>query len=169
MQQLLKDPRVLPKCHLFNDKNDPFAPPSADLDYIDDLNTGLSCLETWNKLTTKPGKQIMCPIVIYIDGAAAGQFVDLPITAVKIALGIHTRVAHEKPYLWGTIGHIPQPAKVKSGGQRELVDSGHHDGTIAHFEMLRLQSALWPSLLHCVAFGLKCVQMAANDSQLGLS
>jgi len=62
--------------------------------------------------------------------------VDLPITAVKIALGIHTRAAREKPYLWGTIGYIPQPTKVKSGGQRELVDSRHHDGTIPYFEML---------------------------------
>jgi len=34
---------------------------------------------------------------------------------------------------------------------------------------IRLQSALWPLLLHCTVFGLKCVQMAANDSQLGLS
>jgi len=34
---------------------------------------------------------------------------------------------------------------------------------------LRLQSALWPSSLHCVVFGLKCVQMAVNDSQLGLT
>jgi len=34
---------------------------------------------------------------------------------------------------------------------------------------IRLQSALWPSLPHCTVFGLKCVQMAVNDSQLGLS
>ena len=136
IQQLLIDPRVLPEHYLFNDKNDPFAPPSADLDYIADLNTGLSYLETWKRLITKPGKQILCPIIIYIDGAATGQFVDLPITAVKIALGIHTRLAREKPYLWGTIGYIPQPTKVKSGGQRELVNSGHHDGTIPYFEML---------------------------------
>jgi len=112
MQQLLIDPRVLLEHCLFNDKNDPFAPPSADLDHIADLNTGLSCLETWKRLITKPGEQILCPIVIYIDGAATGQFVDLPITAVKIALGIHTRLAREKPYLWGAIGYIPQPTNV---------------------------------------------------------
>jgi len=136
IQQLLIDPHVCPKDYLFNDKNDPFEPPSADLDYIADLNTGLRYPETWKKLITKPGKQILCPIVIYIDGAATGQFVYLPITAAKIALGIHTRVAREKPYLWGTIGYIPQPTKVKSGDHRELVDSGHHDGTIPYFEML---------------------------------
>jgi len=62
--------------------------------------------------------------------------VDLPVTAVKIALGIHTRVAHENPCRWDRIGYIPQPTKVKSGGQRELVESGHCDGAIPHFEML---------------------------------
>jgi len=117
MQQLPTDPRVRPECHLFNDKNDPFAPPEADSDCIADLNTGPSCLETWKKQMTEPRKQILCPIVVIcIDGAATGQFVDLPITAVKIALGIHTRAAREKPHLWGAIGHIPWTAKVKSGG-----------------------------------------------------
>jgi len=46
MQQLPIDPRVLPEHYLFNDKNDPFAPPAADSDCIADLNAGLSCLET---------------------------------------------------------------------------------------------------------------------------
>jgi len=119
MQQLPMDPRVRPKCCLFNDKNDPFAPPSANADCIADLNTGPSHPETWKKPMTEPSKQILCPIVIHIDGAAAGHFVDLPITAVKIALGIHTSVAREKPHLQGTIGCIPQPTKVKTGGQRE--------------------------------------------------
>ena len=107
IQQLLIDPRVRPEDYLFNDKNDPFAPPPADLDYIADLNTGKSYIETWKKLVTKPGKQILCPLLLYIDGAATGQFVDLPIAAVKIALGVHTRVAREKPYLWGTLGYLP--------------------------------------------------------------
>ena len=136
IQQLLIDPRVRPEDYLFNDKNDPFAPPPADLDYIADLNTGQSYIQTWHRLITKPGKQILCPILLYIDGAATGQFVDLPITAVKIALGIHTRTAREKPHFWGTLGYIPEPTKVKSIGLRQLVASGHHDGTIPYFEML---------------------------------
>ena len=136
IQQLLLDPRVRPEDYLFNDPDDPFAPPSEDLNYIADLNTGQSYIQTWHRLITKPGKQILCPIILYIDGAATGQFVDLPITAVKIALGIHTRLAREKPHFWGTIGYIPQPTKIKSGGQGQLVASGHHDGTVPFFEMM---------------------------------
>jgi len=39
IQQLLIDPRVHPEDYLFNNKNDPFAAPSADLDYIADLKS----------------------------------------------------------------------------------------------------------------------------------
>ena len=136
IQTLLTEPRARPEDYLFHDKDDPFAPPPAELDYIADLNTGQSYIQTWHKLITKPGKQILCPIVLYIDGAATGQFVDIPITAVQIALGIHTRKAREKGYFWGTLGYIPCPTKVKSTGLRQLVDSGHHDSTIPFFEML---------------------------------
>ena len=109
IQQLLIDPRVQPDDYLFNDKNDPFAPPSADLDYIADLNTGQSYIQTWQRLITKPGKQILCPILLYIDGAATGQFVDLPITAVKIALGIHTVGIHRFPVTTGSLSLLHHP------------------------------------------------------------
>jgi hypothetical protein len=135
IQSLLTDPRIQPEHYLwFND--DPLAVPPADLDYISDLNTGKSYTETYKKLITKPGKQVLCPIIIYTDAAATGQFVDNPITAVKIALGIHTRKAREQGLFWDIIGYIPSPTKVKSKGQRQLVDSGHADGAIPYYEMM---------------------------------
>ena len=135
IQSLLTDPRVKPEHYLWYD-DDPFAPPPADLDYIRDLNTGQSYIATYNKLITKPGKQLLVPVPIYTDAAATGQFVNNPITAVKIALGIHTRAAREQGLFWGTIGYIPSPTKVKSKGQRQLVDSGHADGAIPYYEMM---------------------------------
>ena len=135
VQSLLVEPRATPDDYLWFDDN-PFAPPPPELDYIADLNTGKSYLETYKKLITKPGKQILMPTPLYIDGAATGHFVDLPITPVKIALGIHTRVAREKAHFWGTLGYIPSPTKIKSKGKRQLVDSGHADGTINYFQML---------------------------------
>ena len=135
IQSLLVEPRATPEDYLVFDE-DPFAPPREDLDYIADLNTGKSYLETWKKLITKPGKQILVPTPLYIDGAATGHFVDLPITPVKIALGIHTRTAREKAHFWGTLGYIPSPTKIKSKAKRQLVDSGHADGTISYHQML---------------------------------
>ena len=135
VQSLLIDPRAKPEHYLWFD-DDPFAPPPAEQDYISDLNTGKSFRETHKKLITKPGKQILCGILVYTDAAATGQFVNNPINAVKIALGIHTRLARQQGLFWGTIGYIPCPTKVKSKGQRQLVDSGHADGAIPYYEMM---------------------------------
>ena len=136
IQSLLTDPRILAEDYAFFGQN-PFAPPPNDLNYIADLNTGKCYIDTYNALITDPERQILVPTPLYIDGAATGQFVDLPITPVQIALGIHTRKARDKPHCWGTLGYIPDPSKVKSHGKRQLVESGHVEGTIAYHEMLQ--------------------------------
>jgi len=73
--------------------------------------------------------------------------------------------------------------QVASQIRSPVVPDQWHDRTAAHwstarnwlattlilFSETRPQSALWPSLLHHAVFGLKCVPMAANDLQLGLS
>ena len=86
-KSLLTDPRINNKDYLFFD-NDPFAPPPSNIPIISDINTGLAYTETYKKLITKPGKQILLPVILYIDGAATGLFVDLNITAVKFTFGI---------------------------------------------------------------------------------
>jgi len=51
----------------FND--DPFAPPPDDLNYIADLNTGLSYRKTYEKLIKDPSKEILLSMPFYVDGA----------------------------------------------------------------------------------------------------
>ena len=58
-----------------------------------------------------PHKQILLHVIFYINGANTGQFVDLPLTAVKISLGIFMRKARDKDYMWGTLGYIPAYSK----------------------------------------------------------
>ena len=52
----------------------------------------------YNKLIKRPGEQVLLPVIFYIDAATTGQFADLPVTAVKITLGIFTRKAREKDF-----------------------------------------------------------------------
>jgi hypothetical protein len=141
MQSLLTDPRIQAKDYLFfND--DPFAPPPSNLNYVADLNTGLSYTETYRKLITKPGKQVLLPVLMYMDGAVTGQFGALSICAVRIALGIFNRVARDKDRFWGTLGYIPTVQDHKSRGNRLLLDSGHHDGYMAHRGVLEDEGEL---------------------------
>jgi len=128
-ESLLTDPRIKDEDYLFFDNN-PFAPPPAHIPIIKDINTGLAYTETYKKLITKPDKQILLPVIFYIDGAATGLFVDLNITAVKFTFGIFNRKAREKNHMWRTLGYIPEILAKRSRARRIYVDSGHVDAEL---------------------------------------
>ena len=105
--------------------NDPFAPIPIDLDYFADINTGLAYRKTYDKLITKPGKQMLMPILLYIDGAITGQFDKMSVEAMKMTLGILNRVARDREYAWRTLGYCPNYTKSESRGKKILEESAH--------------------------------------------
>ena len=105
--------------------DDPFAPIPADLDYFADINTGKAYRKTYDKLITKPGKQMLVPILLYIDGAVTGQFDKMSVEAMKLTLGILNRIARDKEYAWRTLGYCPNYTKSESRGKKILEESGH--------------------------------------------
>jgi len=128
-QSLLTDPRIKDEDYLFFD-DDPFASPPSNITHLGDINTGQAYIETYKRLISKNPlkKQVLLPILFYIDGSATGQFVDLKITAVKFTFGIFRREARDKHYLWRTLGYVPDVSKsFKSRGKRIFVDSNHMD------------------------------------------
>ena len=129
IQSLLTDPRITDDDYLFFGNN-PFQGPPSNLNYVQDLNTGRAYVATYKKMIKHPHKQILLPVIFYIDGANTGQFVDLPLTAVKISLGIFTRKARDKDYMWGTLGYIPAYSKHLSRGQCLFVESHHMDSVV---------------------------------------
>ena len=130
MVSLLTDPRITDEDYLFFG-NDPCSPPPSHLNYVGDLNTGKAYLKTYKRLITNPSKQILLPVVFYIDGANTGQFADLPVTAVKFSLGIFTRKARDKDHCWSILGYLPAVSKHKSKARRIMKESGHVDGTLS--------------------------------------
>ena len=69
-------------------------------------------------------------MIFYIDAAVTGQFVDLPITSVKISLGIFTQKAREKEHMWKTLGYLPSYSAGESIGKRIMLKSEHMDSKI---------------------------------------
>jgi hypothetical protein len=132
---LLTDPRITDDDYLFFEDN-PLAPPPERLNFIEDVNTGRAYVKTYKKYITRPGEQVLLPVIFYIDAATTGQFADLPVTAVKITLGIFSRKAREKNHCWRILGYIPAVLKHKSKGRRILLDSLHVDGIMAHQDAL---------------------------------
>ena len=67
----------------------------------------------------------MLPEPMHIDGAVTGQFSDLPLTPVKLALGIHKGETKDKDFAWREIGWMPQIRKQKARGEKLFKESGH--------------------------------------------
>jgi hypothetical protein len=107
----------------FNDN--PFAPPPHDLDYIGDINTSKAYIKSYRKYIRNPSKQVLLPVIFYIDGAATGQFADLPVTPLRFTLGIFGQKARDRPHFWRTVGYVPVINGDKSQGVRRFHESGH--------------------------------------------
>ena len=142
IQSLLTDPRIRPSDYLFFGDNDPLAGPPNNLNHIADINTGKSYRMTYKQYIENGDFDVLLPVIIYIDGTATGHFANLPITPVKIALGIHNGKARERAHTWGTLGYIPAYRGDKSRGRRLFIDSGHVDGTMAYHESLQDEGEL---------------------------
>lgn len=120
---LLTNPHVKDTDYLFW-FDDPLARPPENVTYLADLNTGDAYLETCKKKILKPN-QVALPMSVYIDGASTGQFSDLPVTAVKLALGIHKQSTRCQPWAWIELGWIPEVRKERARGKKIFKESNH--------------------------------------------
>jgi hypothetical protein len=121
---LLTDPRWNDEDWLYFD-DDPFATPTLDAEYIEDINTGEAYIKTYNELITDPTRQILVAIPLYIDGAVTGQFDKLQVTALKMSIGLLNRKARDKEYAWRNLGFVTNYAKEDHNGKKMFVESGH--------------------------------------------
>lgn len=128
IESLLTDPRVEDDDYNFVDE-DPFAPPRQG-GPIGDFHTARAHKEAYDKYITDPTKQILMPFQMYIDGACTGQFNNLPVTALKVALGIHTRKYRDKEHAWRTLGYVSQVSKANSRGKAIFAESGHMEAEV---------------------------------------
>ena len=60
-----------------------------------------------------------------MDGAFTGSFENLPVTAFKIALGIHNRTTRDNHWAWRIIGFLAEVMKEKAQGKKIYVKSKH--------------------------------------------
>ena len=121
---LLTDPRFGDDDFLHFD-DDPLAPPPATIKILGDINTGTAYRETYKKLITNPKKEMLCPMLLYIDGAVTGQFDKLQVEALKMSLGILKKRARDRDAAWRTLGWVPNYTPSDSRGKQILQESGH--------------------------------------------
>jgi hypothetical protein len=130
IQTLLTDPRVEDGDYNFVDGN-PFAPPKSGNATIGDFHTAQAHRSAYFKYITDQSRQVLMPFILYIDGAVTGQMMNLPITALKLALGIHTREYRAKEYAWSTLGIVPEVSKAGSRGKAIFKASEHMESYVS--------------------------------------
>ena len=126
IMSLLTDPRIRDEDYLFfND--DPFQGPPPEFEYVSDINTGRSYRETYDLLITDPAKQVLFPVIFYMDGAVTGQFDNLPIEALKMTLGIFNQITRDKAMAWRNIGYVTRFIHERTKAEDILLASEHMD------------------------------------------
>jgi hypothetical protein len=127
VQSLLSDPRWTDADYLFHN-DDPFSPPPEQFTSIGDINTGLAYRKTYEQLITDPTKDVLLPIIFYMDGAITGQYDHLPIEILKFTLGIFNTKARDKGFSWRNLGYVTKFLGEETEAQTLVLDSGHMDG-----------------------------------------
>jgi len=143
IESLLTDPRITDEDYNFYN-NDPFSKPPKPA-AIGELHTANAYYEAYNKYITNPEKQVLLPFLMYIDGAVTGQFQNLPITALKISLGIFRRKVRDKDYAWRTLGYVTDVSKQSARGRQLFHATAHIDsgfvGEISHPTFAEMEGA----------------------------
>ena len=126
IESLLTDPRVKDSDYSFHNNNPLARPPPVNLNgNISELHTAKAYHEAYEKFIKVPGKQVLLPIVMYIDGAITGQFSSLPVTALKLSLGIYNKKFREKEFAWRTLGYVAQVSTPTSRGNEVFYETRH--------------------------------------------
>ena len=125
---LLTDPRISDEDYLFFDDN-PFAPPPPEFQVLGDINTGQCYRKTYNELIRDPGKEVLLPIIFYMDSAVTGTDSNLPIEALQFTLGIFDSHTRDKAYAWRDIGFIKNYLVEETQAVDNILASNHMDAS----------------------------------------
>ena len=79
-----------------------------------DLHTGTAFRKAYQKLCTTP-KDILIPIILFIDGTIIDAYGRLSLEGVLMTLGCFNAMSRNKPNRWRLLGYIPDPCKEDSG------------------------------------------------------
>jgi hypothetical protein len=107
-------------------EDDPNAPLPEEERYIGDITTSDAYRETHKQLITDPERQLLVPILGYIDGATTDQFGNTSVEAFKFTLGIYNNKTRNEEHAWPILGTVPNTAhKSGSSGSHIFIQSGH--------------------------------------------
>ena len=127
IMSLLTDPRFEDDDYLFFNPDNPLEGPPEEWTHVSDINTGRAYRETWKEVIKDPEKEILLPVMFYMDAAVAGNYDSLPIEAVKMGLGLYNGKTRDLEFAWRPIGFITHFLKEDTQGIDILHETEHMD------------------------------------------
>ena len=72
-----------------------------------DIHTGSWFLNAHNKTCRKDSNDVLCPLIIFIDGTPIDTYGNLKLEAIMFTLGIFNRTTRNKSRAWRLLGYVP--------------------------------------------------------------
>ena len=96
---------------LYNDKDYLF--PHNQHGYgVDDIHTGIWYKETHKNMILDANKEILCPIILFIDGVAIDSIGRMSLEPISFTLGWLSKKARNMKGSWRVLGYIPDVEKT---------------------------------------------------------
>ena len=110
---LLSNTGLMKDENLLLNPNDPFQSiPEGSV--LSDLNSGWWYRETCQMFQLQRGRDILLPIVLFIDGSTIDSNQKMNVEPITFTLGIFKRSLRSKPEAWRTIGYIEKLKHIVS-------------------------------------------------------
>ncbi len=94
-------------------KDNPFEDPNLDRScYIEDINDGSCYKQAFIKYCKDPKKDVMCPIILFIDKTHTDAKGNQTLEPVCMTLGIFNATTRNKESAWRIIGFIPSSSTI---------------------------------------------------------
>ena len=131
-----------------------------------DIDSGVLWSEGWSRYCDSNKKEVLCPILFFIDKTHTDVQGKLSLEPVCFTLGIFNRKTRNKSHAWRTIGYVPNfdlLSKYKGKAEEKIRD--YHFVLSTIFEDIYI--AQKSNGLPCVLFDKKCILKVPVLSFLG--
>ena len=110
---LLTDPDVMKEENLLIRLDNPFCPPETNLaETLRDINDGQVYKKAYQIYVKHPHRDVLCPIILFIDKTHVDAKGRLCLEPVSFTLGILKKEVRNLPYAWRPLGYVLNQANV---------------------------------------------------------
>ena len=116
LYSLLTDETIMTDENLLFCDNDPYAVPPKQPDFYADVNTGSCYRQAHIKMCTVAGRDVLLPIILFIDKTVTDLHGNLSLEPVSFTLGIFTRQLRNQARAWRPLGYVQNQSLHPSEG-----------------------------------------------------